>query len=67
MVIPNSQLFGWFTSLNKYLSNPHQRCATEKRSVEEYGCIDVNIFPLVENNQTTCQAAESYYNTLSLY
>lgn len=63
----NSQLFGWFTSLNKYLLKPHQKmCYRVKRNVEEYGCTDVNIFPLVENNLTTCHAAQSYPNTPEL-
>ena len=41
-------------------------CYRVKRNVEEYGCTDVNIFPLVENNLTTCHAAQSYRNTPEL-
>ena len=41
-------------------------CYRVKRNVEEYGCTDVNIFPLVEHNPTTCHAAQSYRNTPEL-
>lgn len=65
MVIPNSQ--NWLIRLSANTSlNPTKVCYRVKRSVEEYGCIDVNIFPLVGKQPDYMPGCQSYYNTPEL-